>query len=127
MPDFEHGESLHTNSVQSHTPMTLFVVLPHIVHTMTATADFPESWLEIEDTDQYVRLAERCSNFLFFHGRLAAPMGSMGIYLAFAGGHEIYYRLKCADCRYEKVGPQAFGHSSVLLWPISHVGQEGYL
>ena len=54
-------------------------------------------------------------------------MGLMDIYLAFAGGHAICYRLKCADCRYEKVGPQAFGHSSVLLWLISHAGQEGYL
>ena len=107
--------------------MTLFVVLRHVLHTMTATADFPESWLEIGDTDQHVRLAAGCSNFLFSHSRWAAPMGLMGIYLAFAGGDAIYYCLKCADCMCEKVGPQAFGHSSVLLWPISHAGQEGYL
>ena len=127
MADFEHEESLRTNLRQPHMSMTLFVVLHHIVHTMAANANFPESRLEIGDTDRYVRLAVRCSSFLSSHGRLAAPMELMGIYWALAGGHTIYYRLKCADCRYEKVGPQAYGHSSVLLWPISHAGQEGYL
>lgn len=97
---------------------TRFAVGPRrIVRKTTVAEDNLGIRIVSENVDQQAYSAACYSSFRSPHDYCAVPKGSMGTCLAVVGEHTVCFPPEYADCKYGTVDLQAFGRSSVQLWP----------